>query len=114
MACTGFATATYPASPVEITVSGNTLTSSLLCLVGSGVAVTASGSGTTATWSGSVSCPSDAQAGCPSGLVFTQTSSTQMLNANGSLTATGTGTLAGGGVTRLHHRLQRELAAHVG
>ena len=31
VACTGFATVTYPPTPVEITVSGNSLTARLLC-----------------------------------------------------------------------------------
>lgn len=99
VACTGFATVTYPPASVEITVSGNSLTSRLLCNVGSGIGVTASGSGSTATWAGSASCPSDVQAGCPSGLVFTHTSRTYTLNANGTLTVTGTGTLACSGAT---------------
>ena len=99
VACTGFATVTYPPTPVEITVSGNSLTSRLLCSVGSGISVTATGSGSTATWAGSLSCPSDVQAGCPSGLVFTHTSRTYTLNANGTLTVSGTGTLACSGAT---------------
>ncbi len=99
VACTGFATVTYPPTAVEITVSGNSLTSRLLCSVGSGIGVTATGSGSTATWAGGSSCPSDVQAGCPSGLVFTHTSRTYTLNANGTLTVTGTGTLACSGAT---------------
>jgi len=99
VACTGFATVTYPPTPVEITVSGNSLTSRLLCSVGSGISVTATGSGSMATWAGSSSCPSDVQAGCPSGLVFTHTSRTYTLNANGTLTVTGTASMSCSGAT---------------
>lgn len=99
VACTGFATVTYPSTPVEITVSGSSLTAILLCSVGSGISVTATGSGSTATWAGSLSCPPDVQEGCPSGLVFTHTSRTYTLNANGTLTVSGTGTLSCGAAT---------------
>jgi len=99
VACIGFATVTYPATPVEITVSGNSLTARLLCAVGSGISVTATGSGSTATWAGSLSCPLDVQAGCPSGLVFTHTSRTYTLNANGTLTVSGTATMSCSGAT---------------
>ena len=99
VACTGFAPVTYPPASVEITVSGSSLTSTLLCTVGGGISVTATGSGSTATWSGSSSCPPDVQEGCPSGLVFTHTSRTYTLNADGTLTVSGTGTLSCGGAT---------------
>ena len=80
-------------------MSGNSLTSTLLCTVGSGISVTATGSGSTATWAGSSNCPPDVQAGCPSGLVFTHTSRTYTLNADGTLTVSGTGTLSCSGAT---------------
>jgi hypothetical protein len=99
VACVGFATFTYPATPVEITVSGNSLTARLLCTVGSGISVTATGSGSTATWAGSLSCPLDVPEGCPSGLVFTHTSRTYTLNANGTLTVSGTATMSCSGGT---------------
>jgi len=99
LACTGAGTTVYPASTLEITVSGSSLTTRLACVVGSGTSVTATGAGSTATWTGSFSCPSDVQASCPSGWVFTHTSRTYTLNANGTLTVSGTGTLSGCGIT---------------
>jgi hypothetical protein len=99
LACTGAGTTVYPASTLEITVSGNSLTTRLSCVVGNGTSVTATGSGSTAIWTGSFSCPSDVQASCPSGWVFTHTSRTYTLNANGTLTVSGAGTLVGCGIT---------------
>ena len=100
LACTGAGITVYPASALEITVSGSSLTTRLGCVVGSGTSVTATGTGsTTATWTGSFSCPSDVQASCPSGWVYTHTSRTYTLNANGTLTVSGAGTLVGCGIT---------------
>ena len=99
LACTGAGTTVYPASTLEITVSGNSLTTRLSCVVGNGTSVTATGSGSTATWTGSFSCPLDVQASCPSGWVFTHTSRTYTLNANGTLTVSGAGILVGCGIT---------------
>jgi hypothetical protein len=99
MTCSGQAPIMYPAYALEIAVSGNSLTTRITCVVGSGTSVTATGSGSVATWTGSFSCPSDVQASCPSGWIFTHTSRTYTLNANGTLTVSGTGTLSCGGAT---------------
>jgi len=99
LTCTGAGTTVYPAYSLAIAVSGDSLTARITCVVGNGTSVTATGSGSTATWTGSFSCPSDVQASCPSGWVFTHTSRTYTLNASGTLTVSGTGTLSCSGAT---------------
>lgn len=98
MTCTGVGTSVYPGGSTTITVSGNSLTAVLSCSDGSGTSVTATGSGATATWNGSVSCPPTVQGTC-STWVFTRTSVTYTLNANGTLSGAGVGTLVGCGIT---------------
>jgi hypothetical protein len=98
MNCAGVGTTTYPGGTLPISVLGYELMTRLACPDGTSLAVTATGSGTTATWSGTFSCPPTALGTCPSG-VFTRTSVTFTLNANGTLTAAGVGTLVGCGTT---------------
>jgi hypothetical protein len=98
MTCTGVGTSFYPGVTATLTVSGNYLTALLACTPSGSTTVTATGSGRTATWTGSFSCPPTVQGSCYN-LIFTRTSVTYTLNANGTLTATGVGSLAGCGIS---------------
>lgn len=96
--CAGFGTDVYPGGSLPITVSGNSLYTRLACPGSTTLAVTATGSGSTATWTGTFSCPPAPAGTCPNA-VFTRTSVTFVLNGNGTLSASGVGTMVGCGTT---------------
>ena len=97
MTCVGVGTSVYPGGTTTITVSDKSLMARLSCEDGSGLNVTATGSRKTAVWTGSFSCPPNPVGTCAT-WVFTRTSVTYTLNPNGTLTASGVGTLAGCGI----------------
>jgi hypothetical protein len=96
--CAGLGTTVYPGGSLPITVSGYSLYTRLGCPDGTTLAVTATGSGSTATWTGTFSCPPAPAGTCPNA-VFTRTSVTFTLNGNGTLSASGVGTMVGCGTT---------------
>ena len=98
MTCAGLGTTVYPGVTATLAVSGNSLTALLACNPSGSTSVTATGSGKTATWTGTFSCPPTYQGTCYA-WVFTRTSVTYTLNADGTLTATGVGSVSGCGVS---------------
>lgn len=96
MTCTGVGTVAYPGVTATFAVVGNDLTAWLACSDGSGRSVVATGSGKSATWTGAFSCPPSVMGACSS-WVFSRSLVTYMLNDDGTLTASGVGSLAGCG-----------------
>jgi hypothetical protein len=94
----GYAPYSY-ASQLSVSVNGETATASNICpAIGDGHTLTVHGTGNSASWSGSLTCNPVQFTQCSS-VVFTFHNASAVLNPSGSLSAQGSGSATGCGIT---------------